>query len=351
MIILNMIVKNEEHVIERCLDSVSGHVDDFVICDTGSTDRTPALVKERTGHYVYASSWIDFAHNRNIALEILQCKYAGSDDVYVLFLDADDQLVAGQGALSGLTADAYTIKTRLGGIEYDRVALVKLSCCTRWVGPVHEYLEGTWSSAPVLSGVTIVAGVEGARSRDPRKYEKDAEILTRDYEQTGSLRSLFYAAQSWRDAGFRDAAAELYGKRAVSGGWDEEAWYAAYQQGLIHLDHTGNPQTLLDAWQLRPMRIEPLYHLARGYRLEGAYHLAWLVTDHAIPAMPDDKLFVEHEVYRWRMADERALAAYWTGRYEVALALWRDILVKVPDSEVQRVLDNINWAQQALTSS
>jgi len=351
VIILNMIVKNEEHVIERCLDSVSGHVDDFVICDTGSTDRTPALVKERTGHYVYASSWIDFAHNRNIALEILQCKYAGSDDVYVLFLDADDQLVAGQGALSGLTADAYTIKTRLGGIEYDRVALVKLSCCTRWVGPVHEYLEGTWSSAPVLSGVTIVAGVEGARSRDPDKYLKDAAILEADYDKTGSLRSLFYAAQSWRDAGHRDTAMELYRKRACAGGWEEEAWYAQYQQGLLAFELKGHVEVLLGAWLRRPTRIEPLYHLARGYRLEGAYHLAWLVTDHAIPAMPDDKLFVEHEVYRWRMADERALAAYWTGRYEVALALWRDILVKVPDSEVQRVLDNINWAQQALTSS
>ena len=153
-----MIVKNEEHVIERCLDSVSGHVDDFVICDTGSTDRTPALVKERTGHYVYASSWIDFAHNRNIALEILQCKHAGSDDVYVLFLDADDQLVAGAGRPIRTYGRCVHDQDPTRGIEYDRVALVKLSCCTRWVGPVHEYLEGHMVERTRTVWVTIVLG-------------------------------------------------------------------------------------------------------------------------------------------------------------------------------------------------
>ena len=35
-----MIVKNEESVLERCLDSVKNLMDEIVIVDTGSTDRT-----------------------------------------------------------------------------------------------------------------------------------------------------------------------------------------------------------------------------------------------------------------------------------------------------------------------
>ena len=38
---LCMIVKNEEDVLERCLKSVAGLVDEIIIVDTGSTDRTP----------------------------------------------------------------------------------------------------------------------------------------------------------------------------------------------------------------------------------------------------------------------------------------------------------------------
>ena len=44
-ICLNMIVKNEAHVIERCLLSVKPFISSWAILDTGSTDSTPELVK------------------------------------------------------------------------------------------------------------------------------------------------------------------------------------------------------------------------------------------------------------------------------------------------------------------
>ena len=45
-ICLNMIVKNESKVIQRCLESVKGTIDYWVIVDTGSTDGTQQLIKE-----------------------------------------------------------------------------------------------------------------------------------------------------------------------------------------------------------------------------------------------------------------------------------------------------------------
>ena len=43
---LCMIVKNEEKVLRRCLDSVKDLMDEIIIVDTGSTDRTKQIAKE-----------------------------------------------------------------------------------------------------------------------------------------------------------------------------------------------------------------------------------------------------------------------------------------------------------------
>ena len=42
---LCMIVRNEEPIVERCLESVAELIDAWVICDTGSHDRTPELIR------------------------------------------------------------------------------------------------------------------------------------------------------------------------------------------------------------------------------------------------------------------------------------------------------------------
>lgn len=48
---LCMIVKNEEDVLERCLKSVAGLVDEIIIVDTGSTDRTRTMAPATAGAY------------------------------------------------------------------------------------------------------------------------------------------------------------------------------------------------------------------------------------------------------------------------------------------------------------
>ncbi|MGQ9866362.1 MAG: glycosyltransferase [Pseudanabaenaceae cyanobacterium] len=80
------IVKNEERNLPRCLDSVKDWVDELVVVDTGSTDRTVAIA-EGYGARVGYFAWIDdFAAARNAALAL-----ATQD--WVLVLDADEVLV------------------------------------------------------------------------------------------------------------------------------------------------------------------------------------------------------------------------------------------------------------------
>ena len=85
MVSLCTIVKNEEKFIAQCLQSVAGVVDEIVLVDTGSTDRTVEIA-ENMGAKVYHHAWQDsFSEARNYALQFATCDW-------ILHLDADEEL-------------------------------------------------------------------------------------------------------------------------------------------------------------------------------------------------------------------------------------------------------------------
>lgn len=144
---LCMIVKDEERVIGRCLDSVKNLVDEINIVDTGSTDRTKEIVSAYTER-VFDFSWTDhFADARNYSFQ-------QATKEYVLWLDADDVFtqedrerfnVLKQKLTSGY--DAVTMDYNLSFDEEGQVAsslkrhrLVKKENNFIWFGAVHEYL-------------------------------------------------------------------------------------------------------------------------------------------------------------------------------------------------------------------
>lgn len=82
---LCMIVKNEEKVLRRCLDSVHDLVDEIIIVDTGSTDKTKEIAKAYTDK-IYDFTWIgDFAAARNFSFS--KCSMD-----YIYHADADEVL-------------------------------------------------------------------------------------------------------------------------------------------------------------------------------------------------------------------------------------------------------------------
>src|SRR5690625_1373316 len=78
-----MIVKDEERVLDRCLESIHGIADEIVVVDTGSIDKTKEITAKYTDK-LYDFEWVnDFSKARNYSAS----KATGK---WILVIDADE---------------------------------------------------------------------------------------------------------------------------------------------------------------------------------------------------------------------------------------------------------------------
>ncbi len=119
---LCMIVRDEEEMLPRCLAAVADAVDEIIIVDTGSVDRTIEIARS-FGAQVLEREWTgSFADARNASFD------AASGD-WILYLDADEVLVADDAAkLRGLTGRTwreafYLVETNFTGDMTDGTAV------------------------------------------------------------------------------------------------------------------------------------------------------------------------------------------------------------------------------------
>lgn len=350
----SMIVRNEAPVIERCMASIRPLISAWAIVDTGSTDGTQDKIRELLGDLpgeLIERPWQDFATNRNQALDL-----ARGYGEYALIHDADQIIEADPDASypDRLDADGYSIRQQLAGheIEYSGARILRLDRPWRWQGVLHEYPElEPQRRLPLLSGICAIGYPGGARSRRPQrdKYLDDVEVLRKALrKEPDNARYVFYLAQSLRDAGETVPALEAYRKRAAMPGWVEENWFALFQVACL-LERLQAPDAeiidaYLAAFDARPTRAEPLCELARMLRLRGRYASAWLHASRAAEMPPpDDMLFVDLSVYRWRARDEQATSGWYLGYRDQCAELCRELLgnPRLPDSERARVSNNL----------
>ena len=355
-ICLSMIVKNEAHVIERCLRSVKPYIHAWAVSDTGSTDGTQQLIRnflsDLPGELI-ERPWVDFATNRNEALEL-----ARRHGDYALIIDADDVLEADPGfAWPALDAQGYTLEIAdAGNTRYKRVALPRLDAPWIWLGVLHEALcTPVPVPTPLLPGLRVLRiHNDGARSRMPQteKFARDAEVLRTALEkEPENARYAFYLAQSLRDAGKLPESIAAYEKRAAMGGWAEEVYFSKFQVGVlkerIGAAYAEIVAAYLDAYDFRPGRGEAPCELARYLRQHKRYVAArdFARTAAALP-FPDDLLFIDRSVHDWRARDEWAVSAYWCGDYADSARLCRELLAdaRLPEAQRERVQKNLDFA-------
>lgn len=224
---LCMIVKDEERVLQRCLDSVKNLADEIVIADTGSADRTREIAANYTDK-IYSFGWTDdFSDARNFSFS----KASGD---YLLWLDADD-------VISPAAAEAFArLKERLSrlpekelpdmimcpydtdigadgtaGCTYYRERLLRRLSKPVWQGFVHECI--------VPAGKTEYSDFRVEhRPTDKPRGNRNLELYRKNIARGRNLTArdkFYYGRELYANRLYTEAAALFEEMLDDPGGW------------------------------------------------------------------------------------------------------------------------------------
>lgn len=209
---LCMIVKNEEDVIERCLNSVSDIVDEIIVIDTGSTDKTKEIVKKFTDK-IYNFVWVDdFSKARNYS-------FSKATKEYIMWLDADDILLEeDRKKLKNLkndlnkNVDIVMMKYNVGfdenknvTLSYYRERLLKKSVNYKWVGPIHEVIS------PIGNVIynDICVCHKKLHENDPLRNIRIFEKMIKDGVELDSRQKFYYSRELYYNKRYEEAIIEF----------------------------------------------------------------------------------------------------------------------------------------------
>jgi hypothetical protein len=297
--------------------------------------------------YFRRHDWVNFGRNRTRSAKAAKGWVKEKhpewplDVTYLLFMDADMELVVEPGFdKKMLTAPGYNLVQVNHGEHYDNLRLGRLSQDWRSVGVTHEY----WAATPDigeparLKDPTVLYGFmwlldhdDGGSKSD--KTERDIRLLEQGLiDEPGNGRYMFYLARAYADSGQHTKAVPLYRQRQAVGGWDQEVWYAHYREGISLLalgKEAEGVGVLLQAYQDRPSRSEPLAYLAQHFRERGRNHLALMFARQAskIP-MSNDALFIWADAHQNLPLREIAISAYYTGDHDEGISAAETLIAK-----------------------
>ena len=360
-ICLCMIVKNESKIIERCLNSAKSIIDYVSICDTGSTDETPEIIENWCSENdvqgkVHHKSFRNFGYNRSLAVSLAQKAFPDAD--YLLLLDADMILVVNRDFdKNSLDKDQYLTMQDDGGHKFWLTRLIKVDLPWHSVGVTHEYwdidrsklnngLINYQATTGKLDSLYIIDEADGGSRGD--KFHRDKHLLLDGIKDPSTpeflkVRYLFYLAQTYMCLGDYKESIKWYKKRVEAKGWVEEVFYSLLQIGISYEQLANNSSNKLvewqkkskpeveigdlinqkeeffaksllylqKAWEYRPTRAEPLYHLARIHRIQSNNHLGFMyaIQGKEIPYPSNDLLFVDYHVYEYLFDYEISICA------------------------------------------
>ncbi|MCM1115669.1 MAG: glycosyltransferase family 2 protein [Clostridium sp.] len=220
---LCMIVKNEESVLGRCLDCIQDAVDEIIIVDTGSTDKTKSIAEKYTKN-IFDFVWTDdFSAARNEA-------FSKATKDYIMWLDADDiitaenktRLIELKDNLNG--TDAVMLKYNTAFDEdgeptfsYYRERLIRRASFISWRGAVHETIE--YNGTAIYSTIAIhhksIKTAYSTRNLDiyEKQLAKGLKLNPRD--------TFYYGRELYYHKRYRRAIEILSGFLLDDNGWFE----------------------------------------------------------------------------------------------------------------------------------
>lgn len=256
-----MIVKDEEAVLARCLDSVKGIFDEIIIVDTGSKDKTKEIAKKYTDH-IYDFEWCDdFSVARNYA-------FSKATKDYIMWLDADDILKEEDNKKlrhfkeNMEDVDAvmmlYNIAFDQNGkptFSYYRERLLKRANNFQWHDAVHEYLE--------IYGKIITEDIAITHQKEKGYTDRNLKIYEamEKEKKPFSPRNLYYYGRELVDHKKNNKAKTILKRFLKTNGWIEDKMNAC----LLLYQITKDVSYLWKTFEYDIPRSKTTYFIATHY--------------------------------------------------------------------------------------
>lgn len=219
-----MIVKNEELCIARCLDSVAELVEEIIIVDTGSTDRTVEIASDYTSK-VYLYPWKDdFSDARNYS-------FSKASMDYCMWMDADDILEESQKdkflqLKQSLPPDTDMVMMKYHtsfdengrpSFSYFRERWIRNCPQYRWVGAVHEVIPPDGSI--MYSDISICH--KKINAGDPNRNLKIYEKILAEGKPLEPRQQYYYGRELYYHRQYEEAVSVLEQFLLTEEGWVE----------------------------------------------------------------------------------------------------------------------------------
>ena len=263
-----MIVKNEEAVLARCLDSLQGIAEEIVIVDTGSTDRTKEIAAAYTDK-IYDFVWVDdFSAARNFAFSKATGDYIYSADADEVleekdrrkFLQLKQALLPEIEIVEMIYVNPEDCNMVYNYIREPRPKLFKRLREFRWIDPIHETVA--------LQPLVYSSDIEIRHRPEKLHSGRDFSAMLRELNKSGRLSDRLYS---------------MYAKELFISGTKEDFAAAAtwFEQ------RKNQPEVTADG------RAEAVCVLAKHYSLQEEYErvLSLVLTESVTAAVLPAELF------------------------------------------------------------
>ena len=277
---LCMIVKNEEAVLARCLESVKDIVDEIIIVDTGSTDKTKEIAYYYTQN-VYDFEWInDFSAARNYS-------FSKATKDYQMWLDADDIITEENKEkilkLKKTLNPSFDIVTFKYNTHFDkdnnpiltstRERLFKRKNNYLWNDPIHEYIE-------LVGKIYYANDIFVTHKKEVEYTDRNLKIYEKQLRDGKKLspRSTYYFARELKDHNRYKEAIQYFEQFLDSKlGWVEDNIASCYNLALCYKAINCNEkilQSLIRSFEYDSPRAEITCEIGYYYMNQNDYEKA-----------------------------------------------------------------------------
>jgi len=348
---LALIVKNVEATLDACLSSFGPVVDEIILVDTGSTDRTLEIARKYTDK-IYYFEWVnDFSAARNFSFE--KCT-----KTMILWVDGDDYL---------LPEDAQKIKNLdftdkdiiICNYEYAHDQQGKSICTVPreriirrdlfisgkivWQEPIHEYLT-LGNDKPLF-----ISDISTHHDKQHGTSERNLTMLEDIYKKKDSSRNTYYLGKEYFESARYDDAIkylDMFVKREDA--FWEDVYQAHYKLAVCYFQKgLKTPEEerkfkhhIFESVKIEDRWAEPFYLLALLFQNRGYTERAMAFYKLCMDIKRPKELLTSYqpEYYTWLPALNLALCYSNMGDMENAKK-YNDIVLKYQPND-DRAINN-----------